>query len=1384
MSDPLENISQLLGALASRGVKLWIDGERLGVRAPSRALTPELRAALRERKDDLLSALRDGLASTEAIPRGSASDSAPSPLSAGQARLWFLSRLVPGSPLYNLHFSVRMKGTLDRAALARALTILVERHDVLRATFPEVDGEPHVVVAPPGPWVPAFIDLRNDDELERHVKLQDISQQVSTAPFDLIDGPLLRTTLVATGGDEHVLLVTQHHILTDGTSVGLFMTELARLYTRQLGHYCAAPASLPIRYTDYARWQASFLRGERAQASLDWWKRNLAPLPRLELPTDRSPARGPTHDGRSYSFEIEAELTAGVKALARRQSCTLFVTLLAVWATLLYRYSRQAQFGIGTFASGRNRPEIAELLGFFVNTLVLPCDLSGDPPATTVLRRLAALVEEAMRHEDVPFERIVGALPRSLSRDLNPLVRASFVLENVLQSAPSVPGMAWEPLLQSLDGGVEGTTKFDIELTVMDVGGRLAATIGYATDLFEDATIERMARHFETLLRGFAERPKERVSQLPIISETERQQLLIEWNRTATGYPKDAGVAELFGKQVARTPDAPAVVFDGESLTYSELEARANRLAHHLRHSGVGHGSLVGLALQRSPEFVVAALATLKASAAYVPFDPSYPRERLRAMFEDAGCDVIVTSRSSSALLPHHPATIVLERDREAISGQPADSPPQEITVGGGDIAYVMYTSGSTGQPKGVCVPHRAIARLVLQTDFIQVRPDDRVAHASNVSFDASTFEIWGALLNGAALVILDSAVMLSPPELVAALRAQRISTLVVTTALFNLVAMSDGSSFASLRNVLFGGEACDPRAVRRVLEAGPPRRLVHGYGPTETTTAATWLLVEEVPPDATTIPIGHPIANTECFALDEMLNLVPVGVVGELYIGGPGLALGYWKRPELTAARFVVHPFDPERRLYRTGDLVKRRADGAFEFVGRVDDQVKLRGFRIELGEIEGALSKVDGVSASVVVAREDTPGDKRLVAYVVPTVEHTITASTLRGALRSVLPEYMVPSAVVFVDALPLTPNGKVDRKALPAPEAERRATGAFVAPRTHTEELIASIWSEVLGVERVSGDDNFFELGGHSLQSVAVAARLARVLGRRVPVALLFQAPTVASLATALESGELALNETVIAFRSSGARVPLFCVHPIQGTVDAFRGLAERLPEDQPVYGLRARGHAEGEKPCEDMNELVLNYLAALRAVQPRGPYRILGYSFGASVAHELACRLAAAGERVDTLILVDGSPSLDAATADIARVVEQAWGEGAWGAPEDRGRIAEVISRMAEVVRAHLVAFAQHVPGRFAGSAVVLRAADRGPDRRADDIGWRPFVQGTLRVVEVPGSHDELFKAPYLDSTAASVLAVLSDGPQPLPDGVSRKGTGTQDTEQLS
>ncbi|MEG4417921.1 amino acid adenylation domain-containing protein [Microcoleus sp. LAD1_D5] len=1066
------------------------------------------------------------------IPRRKEGDSIP--LSFAQQRLWFFDQFEAGKSFYNLPGAIRLKGKLNVTVLKQTFNEIVNRHEALRSTFTEVQGQPIQVIAPPVSRLPLpVIDLRELPQSDREAAVKQLSAKEGQQPFDLERGPLLRTSLLQLSEEEYVLLLTMHHIVSDGWSIGLLARELAAIYEAlSAGNQPQLP-ELPVQYADFAIWQRNWLCGEVLQTQLAYWKQQLegAP-PLLELPADRPRPPIQTSEGATQSLLLSQELTAALKNLSQREDVTLFMTLLAAFKALLYRYTGRTDLLVGSPIANRNRAEIEGLIGVFVNTLVLRTDVSGDPTFRELLQRLREVTLGAYAHQDLPFEKLVEELQPERSLSYNPVFQVMFQLRN-----NPMPPLDLSGLTLSLLEVETNTTQCDLSLDLEEVGERLQASVEYSTDLFDRATITRMLGHLQTLLEGIAANPEQRLWSLPLLTAAEKQQLL-QWNNTFAQYPQDKCIHQLFEEAVSLSPDAVAVVFEGEELSYRELNARANQLARHLRSLGVKPEVLVGICVDRSPLMVIALLGILKAGGAYVPLDPNYPKERLAFMLEDSSVQVLLAQEKLLEKLPPHSARVVcLDSGWEEIAFYSSENPRSGVKPE--NLAYVIYTSGSTGKPKGVLIEHRSLVNYTTAAIAeYGIEKRDRVLQFASISFDASAEEIYPCLTSGATLVLRTDSMLDSAGVFWEKCRTWNLTVLSLPTAYWHeLTALLSQETLVlapSLRLTIIGGEKALPERLKTWIErVGQQVRLVNTYGPTEATVVGT--ICELSAADATLreLPIGRPIGNVQTYILDCHGQPVPTGIPGELHIGGAGLARGYLNRPELTAEKFIPSPFsnEPGSRLYKTGDLTRYRPDGNIEYVGRIDNQVKIRGFRIELAEIEAALSQHPAVRESAVLVWSEANARKRLVAYVVPETREqnsSLPSSELRQFLQERLPDYMVPSAFVLRSKLPLTPNGKLDRKALPAPDRDRpELEEAFAAPRTASEKILAEIWAQVLGLEQVGIDDNFFELGGDSILSIQVISK-ANQAGLRLTPKQLFQHQTIAQLATVADTAQTQQSE----------------------------------------------------------------------------------------------------------------------------------------------------------------------------------------------------------------------------------------------------------------
>ncbi|HYS16881.1 MAG TPA: amino acid adenylation domain-containing protein [Candidatus Binatia bacterium] len=1085
------------------------------------------------------------------------------PVSHGQERLWLLDRLEPGTPAYTIARALRMRGALSVPALRDSLREVVARHESLRTTFEEVDGRPIQVITAGDALELPIVDLSALPEAAREIETQRLIRDEARRPFELSRGPLLRAILLRLQAQQHVLLLLMHHIVTDAWSMSVLFKEITRAYEAAATGRAWPPDDLPMQYADFARRQRATLTPEMLERHLAYWRTQLAGAdPAFDLPADRARPVVRTAHGAVQTRVLPPALADRLTAVSRGGGATLFMTLLAAFQTLLSRYTGRDDIVVGVATAGRSELDLERLIGFFVNTVVLRTDLSGDPTFPELLARVRENALEAYSHGEIPFEKIVEALkvPRSLSH--SPLFQVMFILQNAPKQTFDLPGLR----LDELDIDI-GTAKFDLTVEMAETDDGLFCGFEYSTDVFEHATVSRMIGHFQTLLEGIAADPGRRLSALPLMGDAERRRLLVEWNDTSADYPRDRCIHQLFEAQATRTPGAVALLYRDQQITYAELNTRANRLAARLSARGVGRGVPVGVCIERSIDAVVGLLGVLKAGGAYIPMDPTYPPARLAFMLQDSRAPVLLTVQRLLERVPSGASEVVCldaigEADTGAAGYPDGDVSPQ-------DPAYVIYTSGSTGTPKGVLSPHRAsINRFAWMWRRWPFGPDDVCCQTTALSFVDVMWEVFGPLLQGARTVIVPDEAMEDPARLVEILSTSRVTRIVLVPSFLRLLldSVPDISDRLSrLRFWVTSGEAITPELAGRFADALPGATLVNLYGSSEVAADATAYVVENTR-SLERIPIGRPIANTRVYVLDRHSNLVPIGVPGEIHVGGDGLACGYLGNPELTAQKFIPDPFGraPDDRLYMTGDRGRILPDGNLEFLGRVDNQVKIRGIRIEPSEIEAVLRAHPAIEAAVVTVA-GAGGDERLIGHVVLRGGGPVPGD-LRDFLRQRLPDYMLPAAFVTIDALPLTPNGKVDRHALRSPEPAREREPTL--PRTREEEALAKIFAEVLKLDRVGVHDNFFELGGHSLLGIQVIARVRKVFRVELPLRRLFEEPTIAGLvreiARAERSGDAAAAP---APTRSGASRDRLMAH-LAGLSDAeVEALLKSMPAGKP-------------------------------------------------------------------------------------------------------------------------------------------------------------------------------------------------------------------------
>ena len=1323
-------------------------------------------------------ALLDEAAGASLAPIPSVERTKPIALSFAQQRLWFLAQLEGASEAYHISLNLKLTGELDREALRCALDRIVGRHEGLRTTFETGGGEPFQRIAPADVgFALAYRDVRGRPDGE--VELDRLAGEEASAPFDLARGPLIRGLLVQEAADEHTLFITMHHIVGDGWSIAVFMEELKALYSAFLKGQPDPLPGLPVQYAEFAAWErATVANTKLAQEQAAYWKKALAGAPALlEIPADRPRPAQQDYAGDAADLVLDEELTRRLRALSKRHGVTLYVTFLAAWAALLARLSGQEDLVIGSPAANRSRAEFEPLIGFFVNTLPIRVDLSGSVTVSELLARVKTQTLAAQQHQDLPFEQVVEAVQPKRSLAYSPLFQVMLAWQNTPSAAFELPGLRGASI-----PAPHTTAQFDLVLYLDDIGGSVTGRLEYATSLFERGTIERYLSYWKSLLDAMAADDGLPVGRLPLLPEAERATVLVDWNATEADYPKDTCIHELFEAQAARTPDAVAVVHGDVELTYAELNAKANRLAHYLRGLGVTPDARVAICVERSLDMVVGLLAILKAGGAYVPLDPAYPADRLAFMLKDSAPVALLTRAKVKEALSESlsgMAAIALEADAELWAREPASNP-----AGGAEpktLAYVIYTSGSTGVPKGVMVEHGGVMNLLWSMrELLAFEASDRFVLQTTIAFDIAGLELYLPLICGARTILADQKTGLDPALLSETLVRHEATFLQATPSTWGMLMEAGCEGLRGIKAIC-GGEALPQDLANQLMQQA--RNLWNVYGPTETTIWSSALAVEAGAIAPGRLSIGRPIANTQIYILDANLEPAPIGVAGEIYIGGAGVARGYLNRPELTAERFVKDPFAkaPEARMYKTGDLGRWRADGAIDFLGRNDFQVKIRGFRIELGEIEARLRAHPSIHDAVVVAREDVPGDKRLAAYYVGGAG--LDARALRAHVTETLPEYMAPSAFMRLEALPLTPNGKLDRNALPAPEGEAFGARDYEAPVTNMEQMLADIWAEVLKVERVGRRDNFFDLGGHSLTAVRLLGRIEEEFGRRYDLSLLFKAPTIGDFVK--EIGKIQQSESfspnVIFIQSKGSRAPIFAIN----TPSMWYKLSRHLGEEQPVIGLQLLNILDDAELSRDsFGDIADKYVELIRQVQSKGPYAIMGWCVGGALAFEAARRLSEAGEEISFVGVVSGQAPgftrrLGILKAGLVQCSES-WHEITRGSSNQQV-VVQVAKKFAARLRAALTrTHAEPHPSDSAQNPQLLAEKLRqlaechklqpfsgritvfSPSLEPKSIfhdptlGWKAFCQKGVDVVDVSGDHDSVFKDPGAIEIASHII----------------------------
>ncbi|MBN1667103.1 MAG: amino acid adenylation domain-containing protein [Anaerolineales bacterium] len=1321
------------------------------------------------------------------------------PASFTQRRLWFIDQLNPGDPVYNMPAAYRLQGALDRAALERSLERIVERHETLRTTFDYRDDQVVQIVHQfEGFHLPVF-DFEHLPAGQRFdAALARIITDCRRA-FDLASDPLIRLVLYRLAADDHILVKTTHHTVSDGWSMQILRREISEFYRADVSGQEPNLPELEIQYGDYSAWQQEWMQGAVLERQLAYWHQQLknAP-PTLELPYDHPRPAVLTSNGARLIYYIPDEVFQALKQVARQAKATDFMACMAALQLLLHQYSGQEDICVGIPIANRQNVQAENLIGFFANTLVIRSDLSANPTFLELLQQVRDTALEAFSYQDVPFEKLVEEtqVERSLAR--SPIFQVMFAYQNTPPGELELPGLE----VMRLETDIR-VAQFDLSVIIAEEKQGTRLTLSYNTDLFEAATIERLAGHFLQLLQVIVADPTRPVQHYCLLSLAERQQILVDWNATGRPYPQAACIPELFAQQVARTPHHPAVYYEGQQLTFQELDEHANQLANYLQSLGVGPETIVPFYLERSLNLIVALVAILKAGGAYLPLDPEYPPERLKYILQDVGqseylLPVVLSEAALCDNLPtgldaRSPQVVCLDRDQERIRQQAATAPV--VALRPDNLAYVIYTSGSTGLPKGSLIEHAAVLNLWAEHERlayagVQDPAPLRLTLNFPIQFDGSVNQ-WIMLLSGHTLYILPPEIRLDPEALVAYVRQHRIQVFDVITSMLKMV-LEQGlldESYWVPAVVMTGGEALD-QEIWDQFARSERARCYNLYGPTECTVVAAQCSIHHFPQHPS---IGRPVQNSQLYVLNPGLEPVPVGVAGELYIGGVPVGRGYLNRPELNAERFIPDPFSPQpgARLYRSGDRARYFANGYLEFLGRMDGQVKIRGFRVELGEIEAQLLAHPAVQAAVVLLREDTPGDQRLAAYLV--AREAVSPQALRARLQGQLPGYMLPATFTFLDRLPLTSNGKVDRRRLPVPEPPLETGGVDrSAGRDSLEASLVRIWEEVLKVRPIGIHDDFFELGGHSLLAVQLFSQIEKALGKKLPLATLFQSSTIADQAQLLRQGGWdAYFSPLVVVQPNGSKPPLFCMAALGGNVLTYRDLSIHLGEQQPVYALQSRGLDGIDDPLHQVEAIASDFIAAMRSVQPNGPYFLCGSSFGGIVAYEIGRQLEAIGQPVGLVALFDtfgpGHPQriknisqlrrwyyriADRLDLHITNLVENDW-PGRWeylgvkgyrlwrryrnrfvrALREAREGTDELPEAILAIQNSNLAAHQKYIAGAYGGRVDLFRASrqSRGIITNAT-MGWETVVRGELNTFEVRGHHGALVYEPQVRNLA--------------------------------
>lgn len=1322
-------------------------------------------------------------------------------LSFAQQRLWFLDQLEPGSSTYNMPFLLKIEGDFDINVFEKSLNEIIQRHEILRTTFILMDEQPIQIVNSNLSMQVKYVDLRVYSTEEKQNISEEQIKEVAKKPFNLEKGPLVLANVWQVQEKEYWLLLNMHHIVGDGWSVGILIKEISTVYNAFIKGNDSPLLPLTIQYADFSIWQKKWLQGSKQQEQLNYWKKQLSGnLPVLDLPKDFSRPNKATYNGDEEYITIPKGLVEKLRTLSQQEGSTLYMLLLAVYNILLYRYSKQDDIIVGTPIANRNHLEIEPLIGFFVNTLALRTRVRKDMCFRELLQEVKKTCLGAYSNQDIPFESIVAEIVPQRQSNSSVLFQTVFALEKQTKSIIEMTGVKVRP--ENLNINV---AKFDLTLSMFEEEDKISGTFNYNTDLFRKSTIQRISKHYLAILEQVIENPNIKLNKISLVNKQELNQMIKNQHNLIRDFQIDNTLSELFEEQVKKVPNNIAVQYGDASLTYDELNTKANQLAYYLKGQGVGPEVMVGIAMERSLNLIIGILGVLKAGGAYVPLDPNAPSARIHYMLEDSMVPIVLSQQDlSNKFLKDKVKVICLDTDWKEIKKMSTSDLIGEVQAH--NLAYVIYTSGSTGKPKGVLIPHRNVISLFIGTEkLFSFNNEDIWTMFHSYAFDFSVWEIWGALLYGGKLVVVPYYVSRDPEEFYKLLVKERVTVLNQTPSAFRQLMYIDEKmdmdNQLNLRYVIFGGEALEIQSLggwfKRHDDKQP--KLINMYGITETTVHVTYRALSKADLNSQASVVGSAIPSLQVYILDEYLSPVPIGIPGEMYVGGEGVARGYLNRVDLTNERFIKIPsLEHAGLLYKTGDSARYLSNGDIEYLGRLDDQVKIRGFRIELGEIEAVLNQYSKIREGIILVREDIPGDKRLVAYIIGDNLTADEIEKLSNYMSEQLPDYMVPSAFVLLEKIPLTINGKVDKKALPAPDMSLIKRTDYSEPKTDTEKKLVEIWEELLGYSEISVYDNFFEIGGHSLLAVQLMSKIKNNFNVKIPLTVIFQSGTIAALAKQIDKNKIyKVNNSIVPLQPKGDKRPIFFVHPIGGHIISYFELAKYLGSKRPFYAFQSLGLESEEAILTNIKEMANFYIKEMQDVQEEGPYIIGGWSFGGVVAFEMARQLVEKGIKVEAIILLDTwAPDIYNVTSewdDLAVFMNDLMKQYNLEVSEELilgyknlsmqdERIDYVISylkshskfkqdiqvedleKMIRVFQINLNAYRNYQPEKLDQDILLFTAnhQDKENNHAEDDtLFWGKYVQKELKVIELNATHYSMMQSSHAENIAFHIDIFLEE-----------------------